>query len=154
MKKYSEKLLDPRWQKKRLEILERDRFKCVLCSDGKSTIHVHHIRYENGLDPWDYSNDSLITLCEHCHGSVHSDDNELSRMASIAVSFYEMKLMYEYRLKEVKEMAKDDKNETLLNIMDTMNLDELIIKWEMYESVKLKYTTEPENERTIITRDS
>ena len=30
---YSEKLKDPRWQKKRLEILERDNFRCQYCGD-------------------------------------------------------------------------------------------------------------------------
>lgn len=30
---YSQKLRDPRWQKKRLEILERDSFTCQHCHD-------------------------------------------------------------------------------------------------------------------------
>lgn len=30
---YSQKLLDPRWQRKRLEILQRDDFTCQVCSD-------------------------------------------------------------------------------------------------------------------------
>lgn len=42
---YSEKLKDPRWQKKRLEILNRDEFACRFCGDNKSTLNVHHISY-------------------------------------------------------------------------------------------------------------
>ena len=67
MKKYSEKLKDPRWQKKRLKILERDDFTCQKCHDSESTLHVHHLRYFPEKDPWDYDDNILITLCEDCH---------------------------------------------------------------------------------------
>lgn len=67
---YAEKLKDPRWQKKRLRILERDGFKCLYCSDTDKTLHVHHGYYESGKDPWDYEDDTLHTLCEDCHVSI------------------------------------------------------------------------------------
>lgn len=63
---YSEKLKDPKWQKKRLEVLNRDEWKCKFCSDKETTLHVHHISYKN-VDPWEYDNDNFLTLCEHCH---------------------------------------------------------------------------------------
>jgi hypothetical protein len=65
--RYSDKLKDPRWQKKRLEILQRDQWMCQKCGDSDSTLHVHHRNYVKDLEPWDYPNDSLITLCEDCH---------------------------------------------------------------------------------------
>lgn len=64
---YSKKLLDPRWQKKRLEILQRDKFTCTLCGNDRETLHVHHKYYESGYEPWDYEKDTLITLCSTCH---------------------------------------------------------------------------------------
>lgn len=64
---YKEKLLDPRWQKKRLEIFERDKWACRVCGDTTSTLCVHHMRYESGLEPWEYDNSRLITLCQPCH---------------------------------------------------------------------------------------
>lgn len=69
---YSEKLKDPRWQKKRLEILDRDEFKCRICNDSKSTLHVHHKYYEYNKDPWDYTDITYITLCETCHDKAHN----------------------------------------------------------------------------------
>jgi 5-methylcytosine-specific restriction endonuclease McrA len=69
-KSYYQKLLDPRWQKKRLEILSRDDFQCQQCGDSKATLHVHHGYYERGLDPWEYDDDTLHTLCETCHKGV------------------------------------------------------------------------------------
>lgn len=42
---YSEKLKDPRWQKKRLEVMESNEFCCEMCGDNESTLHVHHKEY-------------------------------------------------------------------------------------------------------------
>jgi len=67
MMTYSEKLKDPRWQKKRLKIFERDKFTCQKCADKETTLHVHHRIYLRGKDPWDYPDNCLVTLCEPCH---------------------------------------------------------------------------------------
>lgn len=64
---YQELLKHPNWQKKRLQILERDNFTCQDCCDTEKTLHVHHKIYINGKSPWEYENDLLITLCEDCH---------------------------------------------------------------------------------------
>lgn len=66
-KTYSEKLRDPRWQKKRLEVMQRDGFSCQSCQDTETTLNVHHCYYERGKDVWDYPSEALITLCEGCH---------------------------------------------------------------------------------------
>lgn len=68
---YSEQLKDPRWQKKRLEILQRDDFTCQICGHKDKTLHVHHVYYKKGLKPWEYKDSSLITLCEDCHHEEH-----------------------------------------------------------------------------------
>ena len=67
---YQTKLKDPQWQKKRLDILSRDNFTCLLCNDTETTLHVHHHEYQYGREPWDYENDNFATLCEHCHKEV------------------------------------------------------------------------------------
>jgi hypothetical protein len=67
---YKEKLKHPLWQKKRLEILERDNFTCKLCQNKEETLHIHHHMYEWGKDPWDYNNDVLDTMCSTCHAVV------------------------------------------------------------------------------------
>lgn len=65
--KYSEKLQDPRWQKKRLEILERDKWACRACGEKEKTLHVHHIFYVPNTEPWDIPAGLLITFCKDCH---------------------------------------------------------------------------------------
>ena len=65
--KYADKLKSPKWQRKRLEIFQRDDFTCVNCGDKESTLHVHHNIYISGKQPWEHPKPSLITLCETCH---------------------------------------------------------------------------------------
>jgi len=64
---YSEKLKDPRWQKKRLEVFQRDEFECKLCGSKENTLQVHHLIYFKNRNPWEYDNSLLITLCNNCH---------------------------------------------------------------------------------------
>lgn len=66
---YIEKLKDPRWQKKRLKILERDKWTCRDCGSKKNTLHIHHFLYWKDTEPWDYPDNLLITLCAKCHKS-------------------------------------------------------------------------------------
>jgi len=67
---YAEKLQLPKWQEKRLRILKRDKFKCILCGDKDMQVQVHHLRYFKG-EPWDTPNEFLITLCADCHKVTH-----------------------------------------------------------------------------------
>jgi len=76
MPKYSDLLRDPRWQKKRLEIMQRDNFICQICGDGESTLNVHHKYYFHDKKPWEYDNCTLITLCEECHKNEQSWKSE------------------------------------------------------------------------------
>jgi len=69
---YSELLKDPRWQKKRLEIMERDKFLCSYCWKGDKTLHVHHLLYFSGRKPWEYDGRHLVTVCEDCHQQEHN----------------------------------------------------------------------------------
>lgn len=64
---YSAKLRDPRWQKMRLEILNRDEWTCAICGDNETTLNVHHRWYERGKEPWESPAEALVTLCEVCH---------------------------------------------------------------------------------------
>jgi hypothetical protein len=84
---YSDKLKDPRWQKKRLEIMEHDHFSCTSCGATDRTLNVHHGYYRKGTDPWDYDDRTLWTMCEDCHEFAHDAMNQgyqaLVWMASI-----------------------------------------------------------------------
>lgn len=66
---YKEKLKNPKWQKKRLEILQRDEFKCCYCNDTETELQIHHLKYTK--EPWKAPGDDLITLCKHCHSLIY-----------------------------------------------------------------------------------
>lgn len=66
---YSDKLKDPRWQKKRLEVFSRDNFTCLCCGSSSKTLHIHH-RYYMKVQPWEYPSEALDTLCCDCHAYV------------------------------------------------------------------------------------
>ena len=73
---YYELLKDPRWQKRRLEIMQRDNFTCQMCGNGLTSgvpLNVHHYVYHKGYLPWEYPDKDLITLCRDCHHKLHED---------------------------------------------------------------------------------
>jgi 5-methylcytosine-specific restriction endonuclease McrA len=71
---YSEKLKDPRWQSRRFEIFNRDDFECRRCYSANDILNVHHLRYFTGLEPGEYSDKDLTTLCQPCHEAVYRLD--------------------------------------------------------------------------------
>jgi hypothetical protein len=76
---YADLLKDPRWQKKRLEVMARDGFECSNCGTETKTLHVHHGYYEKGKMPWEYPDETLYCLCEKCHREVSCDRTKLER---------------------------------------------------------------------------
>lgn len=68
---YELKLEDHRWLIKRMEILERDLSVCADCYATESIMHVHHLYYIFGHEPWEYPDEAFVTLCEGCHQEEH-----------------------------------------------------------------------------------
>ena len=64
---FFEQYKDPRWQKKRLEIMNRDNFTCQSCFNDTKTLNVHHKYYIYERPIWDYPDELLVTLCKDCH---------------------------------------------------------------------------------------
>lgn len=74
---FQEQIKNPKWQKRRLEIMQRDGFTCQICGDKETTLHVHHLRYIPDRAYWDYEDWELITLCEHCHKEEHDIERSI-----------------------------------------------------------------------------
>ena len=70
---YLEKLKDPRWQKKRLFIFERDKWICRKCHRKEKSLAIHHLIYLYGCDPWEYPDELLTTYCEDCHSNERNE---------------------------------------------------------------------------------
>jgi 5-methylcytosine-specific restriction endonuclease McrA len=70
---YWQKLQDPRWQRKRLEVMERANFSCQGCGATDKKLNVHHGYYERGLEPWEYDLATLWCMCDECHEQAGKD---------------------------------------------------------------------------------
>lgn len=84
---YSEKLKHPKWQRKRLEVLQRDDFKCCLCGDDETELHIHHLKYTG--EPFEAPLEHLQTICKVCHSNI--EDHK------------------EYNIEKCKGIISDDK---------------------------------------------
>jgi hypothetical protein len=136
-KSYSEKLKDPRWQKKRLEILQRDNWACTSCGGTKVTLHVHHKYYTYGKEPWEYGNEVLITLCEHCHEAEEAFKEILYDMPrSLLVAGFDNSQLYQLTafLQQLKYKIEPDE---ILNL-----IARLCISDEFHKDVMLAYEKE------------
>lgn len=92
---YGELLRDPRWQRKRLEIMNRADFACEECGDKTTTLNVHHKIYLKGAKPWEYENVELECLCETCHEATHHLRDAL-RAATSSMSKSELERLLGY----------------------------------------------------------
>ena len=98
---YKEQLKSPKWQKRRLEIMQRDNFTSQICGETEKQLHVHHTTYLPGRDIWDYFDTHLITVCEDCHTREHNkDENEnidiyLHDIGACGITTYEALLLLE-----------------------------------------------------------
>jgi len=68
---YQAKLKDPRWNLKRLEVLEACDFTCTRCRRSGVPLEVHHIAYKPRTEPWEYPTSNFEALCPRCHSDHH-----------------------------------------------------------------------------------
>jgi len=129
MPTYKEKLLNPKWQKKRLEIFKRDKFACKLCGDTETTLNIHHKKYIYDKNPWGYKNSDLITLCQHCHNGV-TDITKITNEKFDNIKTY--KLMYSggsrisFTISGLKLFMAIYKNDEFLNGYEIYSIEKLI----------------------------
>lgn len=71
---YFKKLQHPKWQQKRMQVLTRDNFTCLICKSKEDMLEVHHEVY--GKEPWDIDIKHLKTLCFRCHDVVELCKNK------------------------------------------------------------------------------
>ena len=111
---YLQLLKDPRWQKKKAEIMARDKYTCQCCGCKEKTLNVHHLKYLPHHRPWEYDNEDLITLCEDCHQMEHEELNK--------------KLMKDVKLGKIYEYWHSD----FMNTMICYDIDYLNQKVFLY----------------------
>jgi hypothetical protein len=78
---YSEKLKDPRWQRRRLEVLAAANWTCQECQSSDQTLHVHHNFYRSRTEPWEYPDHALRVVCEECHELAEEQRREFKALS-------------------------------------------------------------------------
>jgi hypothetical protein len=76
---YFDRLKDPRWQRKRLEVMSGFGWRCQKCGATELSgvqFHVHHRYYVSKRDPWNYPNGCYRLLCDPCHENDHNSPDE------------------------------------------------------------------------------
>lgn len=119
---YADKLKDPRWQKKRLEVMERDGFACRDCGEKSKTLHVHHCIYERG-GPWNTTPMYLLTLCHDCHETREGLESDAKKMLAKMMIYAPDLQYFVERLAEcfgpreqpISYLVADETNEANLN---------------------------------------
>lgn len=118
---------DARWQKRKAEILHRDKYTCQICGrtaeqlGGESQLHVHHTWY--GFDcreewhVWDARDWQLITLCDECHEMEHwiAPYEITDEWQSLGVTRFEMVATMYTWLTDIRHNRK--------NMMDLIYMD-------------------------------
>lgn len=102
-KTYSDNLKDPRWQKLRLKIMERDEFKCRQCLDDKEQLQIHHIKYIANKLPWEYPEELLETLCVDCHKSITETNESIKNSLFEIIDFMSLEVLQDLLI-EFKQM--------------------------------------------------
>ena len=74
---YQEKLKDPRWQRRKSEVLNAANWRCQHCCRSDGTLHAHHLFYLRGRQPWEYPDELLVCLCDSCHDEKHKAEDQL-----------------------------------------------------------------------------
>lgn len=104
---YAEKLKDPRWQRKRLELLQDKNWRCEDCDDEKANLQIHHMGYLRAAAPWEYPNEMLRVLCEKCHGERQEIEDKIRiALAHIFRSTPTERLLLIYRRLEAMAMLE------------------------------------------------
>lgn len=83
--KYTEQIKSVEWQKKRLEIFERDKWMCTVCNTDKKQLHVHHLYYLPNTLIWQYDNEALKTVCDDCHEILTKELCKLSGIIAFQI---------------------------------------------------------------------
>jgi hypothetical protein len=102
MNTYYDDLKNPKWQKKRLEVLNKANFKCCICSNTEKELNVHHRYYDKNKKIWEYSDGNLFCLCKDCHGKykellewlnifLNPDPGFMSELIGYAVALNEIR---------------------------------------------------------------
>ena len=82
---YKDQIKHPKWQRKRLEIMKRDKFQCTICHCKEKQLQIHHLYYLPNTMIWDYDNECYRTVCNIHHEQLTNDLSKLSGLIAFKI---------------------------------------------------------------------
>jgi hypothetical protein len=70
---YKQYLKSPEWRALRKQVLKRDSYHCVDCSDCDIPLQVHHEHYD-GIESMTFTTEQCVSVCHSCHAIRHGRD--------------------------------------------------------------------------------
>lgn len=142
---YQKMLLDPQWQRKRLEILQRDNFTCQSCGNEEETLHVHHRYYVAGAKPWEYSDHALLTLCATCHEAETASTSILK--SSLLPGLFSTGMLAVDLSDLLLTLVKEPKIDRLQSILLIRVIREALLNEEFRRTIWFAYRQLPDEKR-------
>lgn len=141
MSDYKRQLQNPLWQRKRLEILNRDDFQCQSCFKKDKELHVHHKYYLPGKQAWEYPDQCYETLCYECH--EYQTIQVKSRSAELIQTLKESgadAFIFSYLIEAFSEIDKT----TLYNCIDVVHQIKFLEKrgFDLFMKINSQYHDE------------
>jgi len=81
---YIDQIKSGNWQRKRLEIFQRDKFQCRVCGE-ETNIQVHHLYYIPNMSIWEYDNEAMVTVCKYHHELLNKELPKLSGIIAFEI---------------------------------------------------------------------
>lgn len=69
----------PEWKAFSTTIRRERQNACQCCKRSDKPTHVHHPFYKPGAEPWQYSKEEVVLLCDNCHEELHEQLNNFRR---------------------------------------------------------------------------
>lgn len=152
-KEYFELLKDPRWQKKRLEIFDRDKFSCRVCGNKNEMLSVHHKVYVFNTPPWEYDNDKLLTVCDICHKTLRDIEKKyLPKITAIIKNmFYGGGLMHFHDLMVLLQVKYNKTADPVFHMWKGLKKRNNLKRTDMSKEVfNIKYGQNTDTTRTSL----
>jgi len=127
---YKEQIKDGRWQRKRLEIMQRDDFKCNICNEVNK-LHVHHLYYKPNAKIWEYDNETLVTVCDNCHELLHKELGKISGLIAFKMLRSNIDILELYDVDNLEWLSENIKSKEIERIRKKITINGEKLRFDM-----------------------
>lgn len=143
---YALALLDSRWNKKRVQVLKRDNYRCTNCGADNCRLSVHHEIYLKDKQPWEVPMRYLKSMCDRCHSDAHKD--------RLIGSFVKDRLPVHKRARKEEKIKMSPQEEKMLvaKLVILTRTNPTSKKWMGYEKKLFEHKTLAQKDVAMINR--